>query len=165
MKPALLVIDIQNAWLDENEDMKRSVKKRIDVINDAIGWFRQNKRPVIVVYHEDKAMGVLRGTKPFEFPETVRINETDVKVVKHHPNAFGKTELEAILRKAGCDTVAIVGLSASGCALATYFGAMDWDFVPYLVKGGVASHKEDHVRIVEDICDTVNVKDLNKLLL
>ena len=79
-------------------------------------------------------------------------------------SAFGKTELEAILRKAGCDTVVIVGLSPSGCALATYFGAMDWDFRPYLIKGGVASHSEDHVRIVEDICDTLNVQTLDQLL-
>jgi len=164
MKPALLVIDIQKIWLDDNEDLKKSVEKRIDVINEAIGWFRRNKRPIIVVYHEDKDMGSIPGTKPFEFPETVRIKETDVKVIKRYPNAFGKTELEAVLRKEGCDTVVIVGLSASGCALATFFGALDCDFRPYWVKGGVASHNEEHVRITEDICDTLNVQALDQLL-
>ena len=164
MKPALLVVDIQNAWLEDNNDVKKSVEKRIDIINEAIGWFRRNKRPIIVVYHEDKDMGSIPGTKPFEFPETVRIKETDVKVTKRYPSAFGKTELEAILRKVGCDTVVIVGLSASGCVLATYFGAMDCDFRPYLVQGGVASHSEEHVRFAEEICDTLNAHSLDQLL-
>ena len=164
MKPALLVVDIQNVWLDDNAELKKSVEKRIDVINEAIGWFRRNGHPIVVVYHEDKEMGAVRGTKPFEFPQTVSIEETDMKVVKRYPNAFGKTELEAILRREGCDTVAIVGLSASGCALATYFGAKDYDLKPYLVQNGVASHIEEHVRFAEDVCDTVSVRDFDKTL-
>ncbi len=51
MKPAILVIDIQNVWLDDNQDLKKSVERRIDVINDAIGWFRKNNSPIIVIYH------------------------------------------------------------------------------------------------------------------
>jgi nicotinamidase-related amidase len=164
MKPALLVIDIQNVWLDDNADLKRSVEKRIDVINGAIAWFRHNKRPVIVVYHEDKERGLLPGTKPFEVPEYVKIKESDVKVSKSHPSAFGNTELEAVLRREGCDTVVIAGLSASGCVLASYFGACDHDLHPYLVQGGVASHNEEHVRAAEDICETVSLEAFDKTL-
>ncbi len=164
MKPAILVIDIQNVWLDDNQDLRKSVERRIDVINDAIGWFRQNNSPIIVIYHEDKAIGLLPSTKPFEVPGTVRIDEADIKVTKRYPSAFGKTELEAILRKKECDTVVIVGLSASGCVLATYFGAMDCDFHPYLVQGGVASHSEEHVRFAEEICDTMRIQDFDRLL-
>jgi len=164
MKPALLVIDIQNIWLDDNADLKRSVEKRIDVINGAIAWFRQNKRPVIVVYHEDEERGLMPGTKPFEVPEYVKIKETDVKVSKRYPSAFGKTELEAVLRREGCDAVVIAGLSASGCVLASYFGAWDHDIHPYLVQGGVASHNEEHVRAAEDICETVSLEAFDKTL-
>ena len=164
MKPALLVVDIQNVWLDDNQELRKSVEKRINVINEAIHWFRKRAHPIVVVYHEDKEMGSLPGTKPFAAPETVRINDNDIRVTKRYPNSFGKTELEAVLRKEGCDTVVIVGLSASGCALATYFGAMDCDFRPYLVRNGVASHSEEHVRFAEDICETLNVQDLDKVL-
>jgi len=164
MKPALLVVDIQNVWLDDNKELRKSVEKRVDVINEAIQSFRRSKRPIIVVYHEDKEVGSLPGTKRFEVHETVRINKADIRVTKRYPSAFSKTELEAILRKEGCDTVAIVGLSASGCALATYFGAMDCGFRPYLVQGGVASHSEAHVRFAEEICDTLNVHALDQLL-
>ena len=164
MKPALLVIDIQNAWLDSNVDLKKSVHKRIDVINGAIGWFRRNRLPIVVIYHEDKERGAVPGTKPFEFPDTVDIDSSDIKITKRYPNAFGKTELEATLRREGCDTVVIVGLSASGCALATFFGALDCDFTPYLVRGGVASHIEEHVRFVEEICETLNIGSFDKTL-
>ncbi len=165
MKPALIVVDIQNAWLDENEDLKKSIEKRIDVINEAIGWFRRNRLPIIVVYHEEKEYGSLPGTKPFEVHHTVKIEESDIKVTKPYPNSFGKTELASILKREGCDTVIIEGLSASGCILATYFGAMDHDLQPYLVKGGVASHREEHVRFAEDeICRTIAVNEFDRTL-
>ena len=51
MKPALLVQDIQNFWLyepDSNQDLRRSVEKRLDVINAAIAWFRERKLPIVV---------------------------------------------------------------------------------------------------------------------
>lgn len=155
MKPALIVLDIQNIWLDDNADLKKSVERRLEVINGAITWFRRNQHPVVVVYHEDKDLGLLPGTKQFEVPPEVMIEETDLKASKRYPSAFGKTDLGAVLRDRGCDTVLITGLSASGCVLATYFGAMDFDLKPYLVKNGVASHSEDHVKYAEDLCDTL----------
>jgi len=164
MKPALLVQDIQNVWLyepDSNPGLRMSVEKRLDVINDAIAWFRRNKLPIIVGYTVDEEQGLLPGTKPFEVPETVSIEETDLKVTKLHASAFGNPEFGTILRKEGCDALVIVGLSASGCVLATYFSALDWDIRPYLIKGGVASHNEEHVRFAEEICDTLTVKALD----
>ena len=164
MKPALLVQDIQNVWLydpDSNQDLRKSVEKRLDVVNETIAWFRSKRLPIIVGYTEDKDQGLLPGTISFEVPKTVHVEETDFKVTKRHASAFGNPELGAILRREGCDAIVIVGLSASGCVLATYFSALDWDIRPYVVKGGVASHNEEHVRFAEDICDTLNVQDLD----
>jgi nicotinamidase-related amidase len=164
MKPALIVLDIQNVWLDDSKELKRSVEERLGVINATIGWFRRNKLPIVVVYHEEEKMGLVPGIHAFEVPPSVDVEESDVRVVKRYPNAFGKTGLDAVLRKQGCDTVVIEGLSASGCVLATYFGAMDHDFTPYIVKNGVASNVADHVRFAEEVCDTTSVDSLDKLL-
>jgi len=163
MRPALFVQDIQNTWLydlDSNQDLRRSLEKRLDIINEAITWFRGRKLPIIVGYTEDEGQGLLPGTKAFEVPDSVKIMESDPKVTKRHSNAFGDPRLGAILRERKCDTMVIVGLSASGCVLATYFGAFDWDIRPYLLKGGVASHNEEHVRFAEEICDTLTLKEL-----
>jgi len=162
MKPALLVVDIQNAWLDENKDLKKSIEKRLDAINEAIDWFRSHKRPIIVISHEDKESGTLQGTKAFEFAKSVKIMDSDIKVTKRYPNSFNKTGLKGMVRKLGCNTVVIVGLSASGCVLGTVFGAVDSDLNPYLLKGGVASHSEEHVRFAEEICSTITLEMLEK---
>jgi nicotinamidase-related amidase len=166
MKPALFVQDIQNTWLydpDSNQELRRSVEKRLDSINSAIDWFRSRKLPIIVGYTLDEATGLLPGTKSFQVPETVHIRETDHKVTKRHASAFGNPEFGAILRGEGCDTLFIVGLSASGCVLATYFGALDWDVRPYLIRGCVASHNEEHVRFAEEICDALGLDELEKM--
>lgn len=168
MKPALFVQDIQNFWLyepDSNQDLRKSLEKRLEVINAAIHWFRKNNLPVIVGYTMDKEQGLVPGTTSYEVPKTVHIVESDAKVAKLHASAFGNPELGALLKNQGCDTILIVGLSASGCVLATYFGALDWDVRPYLIKGGVASHNEEHVRFAEDICDTLTLEALDSTFL
>lgn len=164
VKPALLVQDIQNVWLydpDSNQDLRRSVEKRLDIINDAIAWFRKNELPIIVGYTEDKGQGLVEGSKSFEVPKSVHIKDTDLKSTKRNASAFGNPEFGALLRKEGCDALVIVGLSASGCVLATYFSAFDWDVRPYLIQGGVASHNEEHVRFAEEICDTISLEALD----
>jgi nicotinamidase-related amidase len=163
MKPALFIQDIQNVWLydpDSNQDLRRSVEKRLTAINKAIDWFRMRKLPIVVGYTEEREHGLLPGTKPFEVPGSVRIKKTDYAVTKHHANAFGNPKLGRYLKSKECDTLVITGLSASGCVLATYFGAFDWEIRPYLLKGCVASHKEEHVRFAEEICETVTLRDI-----
>jgi nicotinamidase-related amidase len=164
MKPALLVIDIQKAWLDETPALKESVERHVGVMNGAIRWFREKGLPLIVIYHEAKDRGVLPGTPGFEFIPAVQIRHDDTRVTKLYPNSFNKTELDSMLRKLGCDAVVIVGLSASGCALATFFGAIDYDYNPLMVKGGVASHSEEHVRLVEDLCEAIGLDEFDRKL-
>ncbi len=164
MKPALLVIDIQNAWLDASKELRRSVDRRVETINKSIALFRRKNVPVIVIYHTDRKEGPKEGSKKFEFSPAIDIGRSDIRVVKNYPNAFNKTDLLKILKREGCDTVFIVGLSASGCALATCLGAVDMDINSYLVKGGVAASKEEHVRFAEEICQTVSLRKLAGLL-
>ncbi|UCE92396.1 MAG: cysteine hydrolase [Methanobacteriota archaeon] len=164
MRPALLVIDIQNAWLNDSAELRESVDRRLDVMNAAIRWFRERKYPIVAVYHESSDGKVTPGTDAFEFTSAVEIEKKDFRITKHYANSFNKTGLDMTLRRMGCETVVIVGLSASGCALATYFGAGDGDFRAYMVKDGVASHDEEHVRFAEEICETISVGEFDKIL-
>ncbi len=164
MKPALFVQDIQNAWLyepDSNRDLRKSIENRIDAINEAIAWFRSKDLPVIIGYTENEEEGVSRGTGGFEVPNSIDIDKRDFRVTKRHANAFANPDLSARLKSEGCDAIVIVGLSASGCVLATYFSAFDFDVRPYLLKGCVASAHEKHVRFAEEICDTLNLRELD----
>lgn len=168
MKPALFVQDIQNAWLydpESNKDLKRSMEKRLDVVNSAIRWFRKNNLPIVIGYTVDKDMDLVPGTRSYEVPETVQVLPSDLRATKRFASAFGNPEFGALLKRQGCDTIVIVGLSASGCILGTYWSAFDWDIRPYVLKGGIASHNEEHVRFAEEICDTVSLEELDEVFL
>jgi nicotinamidase-related amidase len=152
-KPALIVMDIQNAYLpymDEGE-----AERAMEMINATIALFRAQGLPVIRVYHTDPAHGPAPGTEAFEFPKTVAIESADTQVVKSYPSAFAKTELAALLREKGCDTVFLCGLSATGCVLATYFDAMSYDLEVFMVRGGLISHRHDLTKSVEEITGAI----------
>ncbi|KPK70442.1 hypothetical protein AMJ87_08810 [candidate division WOR_3 bacterium SM23_60] len=162
VKPALLVIDIQNEYLKYmSEEDKESALR---LINGAIWLFRQHGHPIIRVYHSDPTYGPDPGDENFEFPSSVIIKEDDPMVVKNYPSAFKNTELEELLRKKECNTLFLCGLSAVGCVLATYYGAMERDFDVFMIKNALMSHKAQYTDFVEDVFDTVNWKTLQFML-
>ena len=162
MKPALLVIDVQNVWLPYMDE--KDVKTAMEHINWAIGLFRDNGFPVIRVYHTDLEQGPPPGSEPFEFPKTVAVKDTDPRVVKNYPNAFKKTDLDKVLKERGVNTVFLVGLSAVGCVLATYHGAEDLDYRPFMVKHALISHDAALTKSVYEICTNISPAALQLLI-
>jgi len=162
MKPALLVMDVQNAWLPYMDEHDKKVG--MEHINWAIDLFRDNGFPVIRVYHTDPVNGPAPGTEAFEFPKTVTIRDDDPKIVKNYGSAFKKTELDKMLREQGVNTVFLVGLSAVGCVLATYHGADDLDYKVFMVKHALISHDAALTRSVYDICSNISPSALKLLL-
>ena len=162
MKPALLVIDIQNAYLPFMSEEDKEIG--MYMINAAIELFHENGFPVIRVYHTDLNEGPPPGTEAFEFPETVKIKPDDPKIIKNYPSAFKKTDLDKWLRENGNNTVFLCGLSAVGCVLATYWGANDLDFNAFMIKDALISHNSTYTDFVEDICETVTYTALKLML-
>jgi len=162
VKPALLVIDIQNEYLKYiSEDDK---KWGMEIINGAIYMFRQHNLPIIRVYHTDPNWGPQPGTEPFEFPKSVIIKDDDPQVIKNFPSAFQKTELDKILKEKGCNAMYLCGLSSVGCVLATYFGGMERDYKVFMVKEGIMSNNSDYTRVIRDICETVSFETVMFML-
>lgn len=161
-KPALLVIDIQNAYLP----MVPEGDKRIGlyVIDAMIQLFRENGYPVIRVYHSDLEHGPQPGTEAFEFPSSISIKPEDPQVIKHYPSSFKKTNLDKMLKEQGVDTVFLVGLSSVGCVLATYFDANNLDYQTFMVKDAIMCHRTDLTRAVQDFTDAVGY-DVVKFML
>jgi nicotinamidase-related amidase len=162
-KPALVVMDIQNAWMPMMDDEGK--EKALWHVNYAISKFRERGLPIIVVYHTDPTHGPEPGTDAFEFPEEIRITDDDIRVVKNHPSAFTETELEEILHREGCDTVFLVGLSAVGCVLRTYFDAERLEIQPFMIEGALLSHDTDLTHSVEEITGAVRAGNLEYMLL
>ncbi len=162
MKPLLLVIDIQNEYLSMVPEREKEVA--LYMINAAIELFRENGFPIIRVYHTDLKYGPKPDTEAFEFPKSVMIKPEDPRIIKNYPNAFKKTDLEKMLRDKGCNTLFLCGLSAVGCVLATYHGAMDLDYDVFMLKDAIMSHNSAYTDSIEDIFSALGYDALKVML-
>ncbi|RJP69855.1 MAG: isochorismatase family protein [Ignavibacteriales bacterium] len=161
MKPALLVIDIQNSFLEYMSDEK---KLAMEMINAAIYTFRQMKLPIIRVYHTNPGWGPAPGTEAFEYPKSVAILDEDPKVIKNYPSAFIKTDLDKILKEKGCNTLFLCGLSATGCVLATYHGGLEREYKPFMIKEAIISNNAQYTNVIKDICASVDFDTMTFML-
>jgi nicotinamidase-related amidase len=161
-KPALLVMDVQNAYMPYMDEA--DVEGALRMINATIAAFRERGLPVIRVYHTDPERGPKQGTEPFEFPASVLIRADDPVVVKGRPSAFNGTELDRLLRDQGVDTIFLSGLSAVGCVLATYFEADGLDYRVFMVRGGLISHKAELTDAVEEMTGAVGYRAIEYML-
>jgi len=161
-KPALLVIDIQNAYLPYMSQDDQSWV--MEIINGAIYTFGQHHLPVIKIHHSDLQWGPEPGTEAFAFPESVLTADGEIQVIKHYPSAFQQTNLDSILQANGCNTLYLCGLSATGCVLATYFGAKERNYPVMMIKEGILSHDKAYTRMVNDICESVSFMTMTRML-
>lgn len=162
IRPALLVMDIQNVYLPMMDQSDHDMMMR--VIKACIQQFRSYDLPVICIYHTDPQWGPEPGTEDFEFPDSINIVEDDPKIVKSLPSAFAKTELEKVLSELKVDTVFITGISATGCALATYFGAAEYGLDAFMVESGISSANAAHTDAVTEFTQSVGWGALNAIL-
>jgi len=162
IKPALVVIDIQNAFLPSIPDKDKETA--MEYINYYIQLFRSQGYPVIRVYHQSEEYGVLPGTDQFEFPASVLIKPDDPKVIKTYPDGFNKTDLDKVIKESGSNTLFLCGLSAVGCVLATWIGAANNDYKAFLLKDAIMSHNSEYTDNIEVMFDAVSY-DVVKLIL
>jgi nicotinamidase-related amidase len=162
IKPALLVIDIQNAYLSGMA--QREKEAAMLNINYYIQLFRSNGYPIIRIYHYSKQFGPEQGTDQFEFPSSVLIKPDDPKVIKTYPDGFNKTDLNKVLKEKGCNTVFLCGLSAVGCVLATWIGAQNNDYKAFLIKDAIMSHNENYTNNIEVMFDAVGPDVIDLIL-
>jgi nicotinamidase-related amidase len=162
MKPALLVIDIQNAYLPMMDQAEKD--QALKMINYAIGMFRQRGFSIIRIYHTDLKYGPKPDSDAFQFPESVAVKADDPMIIKNYGNAFKKTGLEKLLMEKGCNTVFLCGLSSVGCVISTYFGAIDLDFDAFLLKDTLISHKSKYTKSIEEIFNALGYSALKVML-
>jgi nicotinamidase-related amidase len=164
MKPALLVIDIQKAFLDISPVMTQSIHEAIRYTNAAIDFFREKGLPIIAVQHMNEAGKLIPGEAGFDLPESLKILPSDVRVHKKYGNSFKQTPLINHLQELGVDTVILTGFCAEHCVLSTYHGAQDNDLTPVMLRGSLASDVLENITFVENICETITLGALRKFL-
>jgi nicotinamidase-related amidase len=159
MKPALLVIDVQKQFLPlmSGEDQDRA----LEMMNWSIWLFRQYGLPVIRVYHTSEKWGPKPGEPGFEFCDSLKIEQSDPRVIKSYASAFNKTELNNLLKEKGINAVFLCGLSSVGCVLATYMDAANYDYEAFLIRDAIIGHDAQYTNQVESIFNALDLNTVN----
>lgn len=162
MKPALLVIDVQQQFF--NPGTADSLNSAIEHINAAIALFREKGYPVVAVQHTDPNTNLVPGKAGFDLPESLDILPSDLHIHKTYSNSFNKTPLAEKLREQGVDTVIVTGYCAEYCVLSGFRGAQDVDLNAVILLGAMASPIAEHITFVENITDTISLGELRTML-
>ncbi len=149
-KSALLVIDMQNYFLDITHDILGNVKRLITA-------FRKRKLPVVFTQHTHKNIevdgGLLVqwwGRESMEVFSPGKWEWEIINEIKPLPNeivindktrysAFYKTSLEAILRKEKVEEIVICGVMTNYCCETTARDAFNRDFKVFFVEDATAT--------------------------
>ncbi|MBO4797692.1 MAG: cysteine hydrolase [Candidatus Methanomethylophilaceae archaeon] len=163
-KAVLVAVDVQNKFYTVTEGLKESVDRKLGTMNRALDIFHDAGSPVVLLaYDPMNDCTSDEADDPDAFVDGLRISDSDYIVHKSEMNSFLGTRLEQVLRKAGAESVVLMGLVSHLCVLATYFGAHDRNFSPYILEGGTSATDEENVKHVEAICRTVSLDDLSEL--
>ncbi len=145
-RPVLLVIDAQNIYAAPDSPLfVPSLRESIQNINALSHAFSAAGLPVIYVRHVHRADGrdagrmfdfagepqpvsFMEGQPEADYVPALEIVPDGLHITKRRYSCFEGTELDAILRTLGADTVAICGYMTSFCCETTARSAHDKDY-------------------------------------
>jgi len=157
-RPALLIVDVVTAYLDEgsalymasaaaardsNARLAKSARAAgVPVVftnvsykpDGSDGGVFYRKAPVLKAFIEGSPLGA--------FPPELTPEPGDKVFTKQYPSAFFGTGLAEVLHAEGVDTVIVTGYSTSGCVRASALDAMQYGFVPLVVREACADRHE-----------------------
>ncbi|WP_166246424.1 cysteine hydrolase family protein [Paenibacillus turpanensis] len=143
MRIAMLVIDMQSIYLQEEPIEKKVIDKACMYINHVSNVLRSNDHIVIHIQDVD---GLQESNKEmYEVIPEIQINAKDLRLTKENSNAFWKTELEQILLEHNVGLVIVSGFAAEHCVLFTYNGAIERGFKSVILQNGIISTKNDAI--------------------
>ena len=138
MNTAVLVIDVQQG-LCEGEGAAFDCNGTISRINGVTRKAREAGALVIFIQHESKSGYLEYGSSAWQLANELEVEATDTKIRKTTPDAFLRTELEAILRSHGVEKVIVCGMHSEFCVDTTTRRALALGFPVVLISDGHTS--------------------------
>ncbi len=160
-RPALLIVDVVAAYLTESSalfmetsagalasNVRLAEAARVAGVpviftnvrykpDGSDGGVFYRKAPVLKAFVEGSSLGA--------FPDGLNPREGERVFTKQYPSAFFGTGLAEALHADGIDTLLITGYSTSGCVRASALDAMQYGFVPLVVREACADrHPAPH---------------------
>lgn len=142
MSTVLVLIDLQNDYFPGGAMELVGADAAVAQAARLLGPFRRSALPVIHVQHvaeEEDATFFRPGTPGVQIHPSVRPDEGEPVVVKHHPNGFRETPLLDLLRSAGASTVVFAGMMTQMCVDTTVRAAADLGFQCFLANDACAT--------------------------
>ncbi len=139
---AFLIIDIQNDYFPGGLFPLPGAEEALANAERLLAAFRERKEPVIHVRHESVQPGArffLPDTEGQKIHPRLAPRPDELVVVKHKPNSFLGTGLDAALRERGVETLVICGMMTNMCVDAGVRAAADLGFACVLIHDACAA--------------------------
>lgn len=145
-KSALLLIDIQNDYFEGGSNpLTGSLEAGLNA-HKLLQYYRQRNLPVFHVQHLSTRPGstfFLLGTDGAKIHELVEPQDNEKVIVKHSPNSFFQTNLEALFKADAITELVVCGMMTHMCIDATVRAAKDLGY---------------HCTVIGDACATKNLE-------
>lgn len=138
MKSAVFVIDVQQG-LCAGDGAAFQCAATIERINRVTSKARSAGALVIFVQHESSTGYLEHGTAAWQLADGLEVEPSDVKIRKTTPDAFLRTNLEEVIRKAGVQKLIICGMHSEFCVDTTTRRALALGFPVVLISDGHTS--------------------------
>lgn len=160
MTPALLLVDLQNDFL-ERPGLYPETKLLLLNIGVLLSGFRQRKFPVIHIHtvirpdgkdrmphwKESEHWACIAGTPGALAPSSVAPAEHEVVIMKQFFSGFESGSLHEHLQANGVDTLIVAGLYTHGCVRATVLDAYAKGYAVWVAADGIASTEHEHAQL------------------
>jgi nicotinamidase-related amidase len=158
MKLALLVLDPQNDFFQEDNPNFDEFYATIPVINRALRLFRQKGLTIVFLQHTSTKKPV--GSHSWEIYPSIDCQPDDIRLIKKYENAFWNSELDATLVKRQVDSVIITGYLAERCVLSTLRGALERSYHGSILEGAIASLDKRLTHFTLEISSHLSIEEL-----
>lgn len=164
MKQALIVIDMQNGFLDPESPLCiQGARATVPACARVIEACRREEIPVIFVNRAYRADGSdvehtryqvwAEGGRPLtpgstgplsvENPPEFGRRPEDYEIIKPRYSAFFQTSLDLLLRRLGVDTVLLAGTTTPNCIRTTCYDAVSLDYQVVVLSDCCSSNTEE----------------------
>jgi len=172
MKPALLIIDMQNDFVRPEGAMPvPGAEAIIGSVRKVLEAFRSRHLPVFHVVRVHRRDGsdveitrrerfrtepfAVRGTRGAEIIDELAPQDGEYLIPKVRMSAFLFTDLDQLLRALGVDTLVVVGIQTPNCIRTTVYDAMAYGYSTVLVDDAISARTPEihraNMRDMEDV--------------
>lgn len=167
MKPALVIIDMQNCFF-RNEERRENLAELIKSINE-LTEVSKNKGITIfqvltTVHKPDKSTwnivmkkhnfsALLEGSDEAKLLPEIKFDSTQEVVIKTRQSIFIRTNFEERLNEKNIDTLILSGVFTHGCVGRTAIDAYERDFNVILAKEASFSHMKNQEKSMLEVIE------------